>query len=171
MFNENLSSDDYEIKRHLDLLDQVAIKYESKWGAGNLEHFIAPELATKWKAQREKLSQAIEGKNVLLVAELVQGSIRGYAALEQNAISMGHKHSTPDVMHATHPESGQQYIIAANNLDARQAAQQGARVYTLHEVVRILEIHDNLNAPKPVAKQPETTKAPMDWKQGDGLPF
>jgi len=165
-----LNPQDYEIQRWIEKLDQEAIRYESKWGIGTLQKLAPAHLAEKWNAQCEKLNDAISGSKLPDVAALVDGSIRGYAALEAAAIAAGHTPARPNVWEAEHPESGRRYRIAVNEMDARACACPGVCVYTLHEVINILEKNQLVNVIKNNARAAKKESAPFDFARGDDMP-
>lgn len=139
-----LKPDDYEIQRHIDRLDRVALSYEIKWGY-NLPGLVTHGLSEKWGNQLGKLSEAITGSRLGEVVALVDGCIRGYALLEAEALKNGHKPNKPEVWDATHPETGTRYRFCVTHTDAAASVEDGVLVYSLHEVVRILETKQLIN--------------------------
>ena len=137
-----------QIKKWIDRLDQVAISYEAKWGIGRLQKLISPDLSVKWNIQNNKLRAAIDQQDVGLIAELVEGTVRAWAALEQNAIANGHKPNEADYWEVTPKDSDSVYRIYKNNYDARSAAPQGVLRYSLTEVANILESQQLINQVK-----------------------
>lgn len=139
---------DYEIQRYLDMLDETARQYEARWGIGVLPRIVTHDMAEKWQRQCDKLNDAISDGNLNEVMGLVQGTVRGYKALEDNALAMGHKPNPPDVWDAQHPESGRKYRFCKTRNDACAATEKDTVVYSLEEVVRILEKHQMVNVVK-----------------------
>lgn len=166
-----LTPDDLEINRHIDKLDQVAIKFESKWGPDVLPRLVPSDMAAKWKAQTDKLNDAIQSRNLPMVADLVAGTIRGYSALDAAATAAGHTPDPATMLEGRHPETGNIYRIAVNDMDARKVSQPGVVVYTLTEVIRLLEGAQLVNKVKGQFPGAEVVKTHVDWKNGDALPF
>lgn len=80
--SDDLDPRAYEINRLIGQLDDAAVGYEAKWGVGYLEAHAPAEMQERWQRQVEKLNGAIEALDVALVRQLVEGCVRGYAALE-----------------------------------------------------------------------------------------
>jgi len=164
------SAAQYEVQRYIDRLDQIAIEYESRWGMCVLERLCSPDMAVKWQKQKDKLNNAIQNASVREVAELVEGSIRGYKALEKDVMDLGHEPTVKDFIYATHPESGRKYAIAVNSIHARQKAGQDVVVYTLEEIVKILESRELVNVIKERFENSKVVKVePFDFKKGDDV--
>lgn len=166
----DMTGTEYEIKRYLDKLDQVAIEYEARWGADNLQNLVSQGLKDKWVFQVQKLNGAIQASNLSLVAELVDGTIRGYAVLEQEALYRGHKpHDNTQVMEYQHKDSGQRYRICRTLAEARVNTEKNVLVYTLDEVVNILEANQLVNVIKETFPHSQVVSAkPMGE---DDIPF
>lgn len=143
-------NDNEEINRWLHKLDQVAIVFESKWGIGVLPTLADREIEMKWNKQKEKLALAVQDCDLPSVQKLVEGSIRAWKVLEDSAIKNGHKPRDPECWDVVHPDSGTKYRICKGLTDARAATEDGVIVYTLQEVVRVLEGHQLVNVVKDV---------------------
>ena len=85
-----LSAEQIMINQRLYELDVIAHKMTMKWGFRRLEDLAPVDLQKKWASQLSKLEDAVIAGNVLLTEELVKGSVRGWQALEKNAIDAGH---------------------------------------------------------------------------------
>lgn len=166
-----LTPDDLEINRHIDKLDQVAIKFESKWGPDVLPRLVPDDMAAKWKAQTDKLNDAIQRRDLPMVADLVAGTIRGYSALDAAATAAGHTPAPATMLEGRHPDTGNIYRIAVNDMDARKVSEPGVVVYTLTEVIRLLESMQLVNVVKKNFPHAQVTKTNIDWQKGDDLPF
>lgn len=136
------------VQRYITRLDQVAVDYECRWGVGMLEKLVSPQTAEKWKRQQNKINGAIKDNNLNDIIGLVEGSIRGYAALENEAIALGYKPKQSDIWEVKHPDSGEIFRIVKNNIDYDGALGDGAHVFTLQEVARILDNHATIKEVK-----------------------
>jgi len=168
-----LQPNDFEIQRWLDRLDQTALQFEAKWGYGNLEKYASAELAGKWELQRKKLNDAIVNGDLHKIATMVNGSIRGYVALEKFAMENGNVPNKPNVWDIVHPDNNQKYRIVVNDIDAHSAAEKDVIVYTLREVARVIHGSSLLNKIKqefPGASV-ENVTTPIDWGKGEDIPF
>ena len=161
------------ILRYFTRLDQVQIEYESRWGVAKLPTLVSPELQEKWKRQLEKLFKAKEENRLTDVIGLVEGCIRAFDIMEKEALARGNKMHDAEMWDVKHPESGQVYRIVKNNYDAGISLKDGARVYTLVEIARILESQFNLIAVKDVFPDATVLKIEdtFDWNKGDKMPF
>lgn len=169
MFNEYT---EYEnIQRCITRLDQVAVDYECRWGVGRLEKLVSPDMAEKWDRQKEKLDKAIQDRDVREVAALVEGSIRGYKVLEDNALLLGHKYNAPEIWEVKHPETNEVFRIVKSNNDYDMAVNGEAHVFTLQEVARILSSHTVINQVKDVFPDAQVTKIAEKDFFNDNLPF
>ena len=161
------------ILRYLTRLDQVQIEYESRWGILKLPSLCSAAMQDKWNNQKAKLQHAVNENRLHDVVALVEGSIRAYDAMEKDALSNGHKMYNADMWDVKHPESGQVYRIVKNNYDAGISLHDGALVYTLTEIARILEKHHNINAVKDSFPDATVLKInnTFDYTKGDDIPF
>lgn len=165
--------EDHEnIQRHLTRLDQVQVEYESRWGVNRLPSLCSDDMQAKWNRQRQKLQDAVNQNLLYGVRDLVDGSIRAYAAMENDALARGNKPHDAEMWDVKHPDSGQVFRIVKSNYDAGIALKDGAMVFTLQEVARILDAHATIKDVK--ATFPDATVAnihAVDWNKGDDLPF
>lgn len=172
--DQNGGAKDYEIQRWLQKLDTVAVEYESRWGVSRLHKLVPFEMAQKWNAQTAKLNAAIKGGNLYDMPDLVDGTIRGYAALEKAAIAEGHKpHDAPLAWTVGLP-SGKTLAIVRHPKDASlvndlKRDHGDVVVWTIDEIANIIEKEYTLvNLPSAKA----TIKAepqPFDFTQGDKI--
>ena len=166
MFNEESN-----IKQSMDKLDVVSIQYEAKWGIGNLIDYANSELKEKWAKQNDKLDSAVVARNEQMVSELVDGSIKGWDALEKNAIALGHKPTEAEYWEVR-LDSGFHLRICKTGIDARKSVADGVYVWSLSEVARVLEKDYTLiNQIKDVFPEATVTEVqePFDFKKGDNV--
>lgn len=157
------------INKLLYELDQVIIKYETLWGVYKLESLATGSLAEKVQAQIDKLIAAVEAQDINLVRQLTAGTIRMYAALEQNAIKLGAKPLPPDMWEMQ--IGSKVYRVVKATTDERGAAQEGREVVTLEQ---LLNLYDNRNQEilDTMKRQPQALKLDdFDFSKGDSLDF
>lgn len=171
---DNLTGTEYEIQRWLHKLDIVASEYESRWGVSRLHTLVPYEVAAKWNVQVGKLNDAIKQSKLELMPDLVEGTIRGYAALERAAIAEGHKpHDAPFAWTVGLP-SGKTLAIVRHDKDAAlvndlKCDHGDVVVWTIDEIARIIEKdHTLVNLPKEKAGSVEARA--FDFSKGDSLP-
>lgn len=163
-----LKPSDYEIQRHIDKLDDVARKYEAVWGF-DLPGLVSTGLAEKWRKHCRKLNTAITEGNLDDVVELVDGSVRAYGVMDAEARELNAGAYKAAEWVAKHPGSGRQYKICKCLSDARNAVEEGVVVYTLEEVVNILEANQLVNVIKERLGGEVTKvvqKEPFDFNSG-----
>ena len=130
-----------QIHGALKPLDAVAADIELRWGYARLETLVSPETAAKFEAARAKLDVALHDQDVDLVIQRAGVMIRGWAALEKEAIASGHKPAPPELWYATAPDEDgkkQMQIVIAKDNSAATLAQTDLPVYTVTEVARIV---------------------------------
>lgn len=144
-----LNEKQMQIKRWVDRLDQVAIAKEAVWGIGRLQKLISAELRIKWDAQNQRLREAIESGNLDYVADIVEGTIRGWDVLEAEAIKNGHKPHDNEYWETTFEGSEFVYRIYKTQTECRAAIQEdGVVAYALPEIARILNDYQLVNKVK-----------------------
>ncbi len=120
-------------------LDLVRHRMEMKWGVGRLVELATPELQLKWESHTRKLEGAIMASEVEVVKELVDGGVRGWAALERAAVEGGHVPFEPMVWEVA--AEGVVYRVVRGRDDAEAL---GGDVVTLGELVRVYHLrHQN----------------------------
>lgn len=169
MIKEN-SPTEHEKLRYLEMLDQVSIRYEAIWGIGKLPALSGADIHTKWIKQQEKLDAAIESGTLDEVRDIVQGSVRAYEIMDASARKLGHKPMDADCWEVRHPETGTLYRIYKSNTETFAPQSDGAIVYSLVEIARILEAHQLVNVVKDHFPGVVVTKIDnIDWKSGDKI--
>ena len=133
-----LQEKDYEVIRWLSRLDQHAIAKEAIWGVGFLQENCTSDFKAKWDRQQKKLTDAVGKKNIPLIGELVEGTIRAWDALEKNVRGQGIEPQEPECMDVK-LESGFHLRIAKNHTEARSVTEDGVYVWSLHEIARVIE--------------------------------
>lgn len=173
MFNEHLNEKQIEIKRWVSRLDDFAVDMEARWGIGNLFEYASADLMEKFNRQMEKLHDAINKQDLKLVAELIEGSIRGWKALEKSALENGYKPQEHDHWDVK-LESGFHLRISKTTNQARTMTEKGVYVWSLKEIARVLEkdytIINQLKETMPELHV-EEVKQKIDWDIGDEIPF
>lgn len=170
--SNQLDTERLEINRWIDRLDEVARSVESRWGIDRLHKLVSPETQVKWERHVSKLNDAILSHDLTAVADLVQGAIRGYAALEKEAVNLGAAKNHPDVWDVR-SDDGTHYRICKTRTDANfWANQPNVIVYALEEVARILDASQLKNQAsfKEVKKHTNKTD-PFDFTKGDEINF
>ena len=122
-------------------LDALATEMETRWGIDRLQELVSPETSAKFEAAKQKLNADILAHNVAGVIERASILMRGWKALEKEAMDRGHKPALPDIwiasVQADNGKEAVNYAIAKDN-SAASLSQTDFPVYTLEEVARII---------------------------------
>lgn len=163
--------------QHLERLDDMSRKMEAKWGVDRLPKCIPSELLVKWDRQWAKLNHALDEARYVEVAELAQGCVRGWEALERAAEASGYKPDLASCLEYQSP-SGTLIRVCASRLDAAKPNPPGIESYSLEQVVNIIESQRLVNkiasdAKKRIGEGKEIVVPPKEfWDAGgDPLPF
>jgi len=173
---DNLTPDQYACNQWIDKLDTAFCEVESRWGIGRLERLVSYDMAQKWKAQMEKLNKAISENDIFTLPDLVNGTIRGFVALEADAVVQGHKpHDAPLAWTVGLP-SGKTLAIVRHPKDASlvndlKRDHGDVVVWTLDEIANIIENEYTLvNMPSVKNKTVKPEDKAFDFGKGDMLP-
>jgi hypothetical protein len=124
-------------------LDKIATDMELKWGCDRLPSLVSPATAAKFGSAKAKLDDAIMSNNLEYVTKRVTVMMKGYKALDKEAMRAGNVEFHPTAWNHT-TEKGFKFCIAQGNADAIKAIQthphmEGVSVYSLDEIGRLLE--------------------------------
>lgn len=131
------------IHQSIKPLDRIATEMEIKWGCDRLVGLVSPQTAAKFGSAKAKLDAAIELNVAANVAKTAGVMMRGWAALDAEAVKGGHKPLEPSIWSHT-TEAGFKFAVAQGNADALKAIithpdLEGVAVYSLDEIGRLLE--------------------------------
>lgn len=167
--SDNITPEQYYINQLLDKLDMKACEVESRWGVGRIDRLVSFDMAQKWTRQMDKLMVAISENDVFTLPEIINGTIRGYEAMEADAKSQGHMPMHEAVGMSVRLPSGKELLIVRNRVDAENAHRKDCVVWTLDEVANVIENKFTLiNEIK--AALPEAELKGFDFAKGDNLP-
>jgi len=172
--SDNITPNEYYINQFLDKLDTKASEVESRWGVSRLERLVSFETAQKWKRQMDKLNKAISENDVFTMPDLVNGTIKGYEAMEVEVIAQGHKPHDAPVAWTVGLPSGKTLAIVRHDKDASlindlKRNHGDVVVWTLDEIARVIdEKHVLVNVIKETKPMVEIN--PFDFTKGDQLP-
>jgi hypothetical protein len=155
-------------------LDQVALEYEARWGVYTLESFAPEILASKFQAQLDKLNEAIGQNDPAMVAARVEGMIKGYKALEQSALSLGHKPCEPSFLEIN--VNSKIYRVVKSVAEARALhrpdGDKDVSIVTIEELVNIHQSkHDEIVKKVKEARPENDSWKTFDFEKGDSVEF
>ncbi len=152
----------------------------AKWGTDVVQTLVGPELAARFAGVRLKLEAAREAGDDAEVIRLLGSVVRGYEALDDAAIAAGHVPLEIARWWSTRADDGRSYLFTQNEDDARVAARQGRwegfQIWSLPEVIRVLEDKSFESVLKAKGLWPEAAvvkvaRPAVDWRQGDEVVF
>lgn len=170
----------------LEALDEVAATMERRWGVDRLPRLVPVDLAERYWRQKGKLDQAITeeatGGSVANVEHEAGRMRNAWMALDAAAVAAGADHASGQYLTARMSD-GRSLVICGDSEGMSQWLHQNrgsaAAVWTMEEVVRVLEGFDLVNRTKhlfegavidAVRVDPERVKPRVDWQKGDQLP-
>lgn len=118
-------------------LDRVAADVERRWGPGRVEALVGPETAARFASARRRLDEAIASGVVEDVAKRAAVLMRGWQALDAEAVALGASPLPGGVVGAT--VDGVRYVVAMHDRDAAAPglAVAGETVVSLPELLRV----------------------------------
>ena len=169
----------------LEALDEVAHRMERRWGIDRLPRLVPNDLAEKFWRQKAKLDEQIVEEATAGFANVereAQRMVNAWRALDAAAEAAGADQASGQWM-AARMSDGRSLVICGD-LEGCQAWRQqnpdsAAAVWTMEEVVRVLEGFDLVNRTKhlfdgavidEVRVDPERVKPKVNWAKGDNLP-
>lgn len=159
--------------------DKAILLMDAKWGTDVLETLVTPETAAKFSRAKAKRDIAIEQGDDEAAIIAFGNVVRGLKAMDAEATAAGKVPLKLERSWATRDADGRPWLFVQSEEDTRIAARldkfKGYQVWSLPEVIRVLQdrsLESVLKAKQlwPEAKV-EAVKPPVDWLQGDGIPF
>lgn len=169
MFTEK---DSRLIEMELHRLDMIASATEAKFGIGNLPEWMPDDFKAKWQTQLEKLDDAVRRDNYPEVRQLVDGCLRAWKMMEDNAVRLGKGQDDVEWFECR-LDCGFTIRIAKNASEARRITQDGVYVWSLDEVARVIKSeHTLVNQVKSVLPEAKVASVePFDFEKGDEIPI
>ena len=160
--------------------DAAASEMDRKWGMDRLPELVSIETAEKWGSAMGKLNDAITAGNVEETKLRVGVCVRGLAALDAEAESLGRKPLPPEVWEVE--IEGQTIAMVRDVRDWARVEEMrpGVRIHSLREVAAALKwmgdggYANHLNTLFPKAKNVAVRQAPKSGGAAvleDKIPF
>lgn len=158
--------------------DDAVTEIEDEWGIDRLPDLVDGELRRKFKAQMQKLNDAIRANDGHEVKRQAQVTLRGYDKLVEAARERGHKPLTGSA-YEVELDDGTIICITKTPDEACKVARQrdGVSVYSAEEAARIIHVwqREKVNGMISAAKQAfagaQVTKINETEVREDELPF
>lgn len=120
----------------VDRLDEIAHAMERKWGVDRLPRIVDASLASRFRAQGEKLNEALRSERPDAISAQAAAMERAWTALDTAAIAAGAQPLAPVIWEAVLPSTGEVIAIVRTAEEAAAVARdRNGAVYTLAEVV------------------------------------
>jgi hypothetical protein len=160
--------------------DKATMIMDAKWGTDVLLTLVAPDLAAKFTRAACRRDAAIESGTEEEIIEALKNVVRGLKVMDEAAVADGRVPLKIDRSWAARADNGQAFLFVQSEEDTRSAARsgrfEGYQIWSLPEVMRVLQQNSltavlAAKAAFPEATVATPTKPPVDWLEGDGLPF
>ncbi|MFN3349081.1 hypothetical protein [Pseudorhodoplanes sp.] len=124
----------------IDFLDEIALAMERKWGINRLPRLVAPDLAIRFRAQQDRLNEALASGRADAIKIQAEAMARAWSALDKAASAAGANPLAPEIWECVLPSTGEVIAIVRTHEEASAIARErkGA-VWTLEEVARAVE--------------------------------
>ncbi len=165
----------------IEALDDVASHMEAKWGVDRLPKLVPVDLAEKFHRQVAKLNDAISdectGGSIANVEYEAKRMFNAWMALDEAALAAGQAPATGQWM-AARMSDGRSLVICDGLEGAhvwrQQNPDQPAALWTLEEIVKVLEGFDLVNRTKHLFEgavvEDARASRRVNWARGDELP-
>lgn len=123
--------------------DRAALDMERRWGVDRLPELVTPALAARFGAAMAFLNDRLNANDAEGVAAAAANCVKGLAAMDAEAISLGHRPIPADVW--LYEMEGHRFGIVKDSHDwpTLQADHPGLTIYTLREVANALAVYRN----------------------------
>jgi hypothetical protein len=165
----------------VEALDEIASQCERRWGVDRLPRLVSVDLAERFYRQVEKLNDAISdectGGSMANVEYEAGRMANAWRALDEAAVAAGSLEASGRCMGARMAD-GRSLVICedreAMGVWQMQNAGQAAAVWTMEEVVAVLEGFDLVNRTKHLFEgavvEDVRASRKVNWARGDELP-
>ena len=139
LINPGATDDQIKCDYALAPFDRAARKMENLWGVDRLPELVSTETAAKYGSAMAKLNVAINADDPEMVAARAAVCIKGLAAMDAEARSLGHKPAPAEVW--LYELDGHRFGIIRETGDwtTLQESHPGLTLYSLREVALALQ--------------------------------
>jgi hypothetical protein len=134
-----------EIRADLSLapFDKAVREMDKRWGVDRLPELVSVESAAKWGKAVAGLNGAIDAQDPDKVKFWVEVCLRGLAAMDAEAVSLGRPMSDPDIWEYEYEGTTFGIIEDGRQWPAAYAKRPGIAIHTMREVAVALHAHRN----------------------------
>lgn len=123
--------------------DAVVREMDKKWGVDRLPELVSVESAEKWGKAMAGLNGAIDAEDPDKVKFWVEVCLRGLAAMDAEAVSLGRPVSDPMIWEYEYEGTTFGIIADGREWPAAYANRPGIAIHTMREVAIALHAHRN----------------------------
>ena len=155
-------------------LERVGKEMDLRWGVNVLPTLVSVESAARWAKAVNGLEAAVKEQDASKTKAWVEVCLRGYAAMDKEAIEAGRKFADPEIWE--YEFNGHVFGVIADNKEwpAAYAKRPGLTIYTMREVAIALAASADIVATVkdafPGAQVTEIWSDP-DWDAAVGDPM
>lgn len=140
---QQMKMNEIQYRRIQDALikhDFVVSEYENKWGIDRLQELVSEELRERFYQQRVRLNTAIDANDGKQTQEEVEVMCRAYAALEKEAVAMGHEPLSGEYWETIMPD-GRVLAVTKSFAEAGKVKRDNRElvVFSIQEIANILD--------------------------------
>ena len=160
--------------------DKAVRLMDARWGTDVLPTLVSPEMGAKFARWCCRRDDAIEAGDDDAAINAFENIVRGLQKLDEVATAAGLRPLEIARWWSTRADDGRTYLFTQDEDDARVAARQGRwegyQIWSLPEVIRVLEdksFESVLKAKQlwPEAAIVKVVRPAVDWRVGDEVPF
>lgn len=123
--------------------DKAVREMDKRWGVDRLPELVSVESAEKWGKAMAGLNAAIDAQDPDKVKFWVEVCLRGLAAMDAEAVSLGRPVSDPDIWEYEYEGTVFGVIEDGREWPAAYAKRPGIAIHTMREVAVALHAHRN----------------------------
>jgi hypothetical protein len=123
----------------IDCLDEIAITMERKWGIDRLPKLVDPALAVRFRAQADKLNEALASGRADAIKVQAEAMTRAWSALDKAATATGAQPLKAEIWETRLPSGAVVAIVRTAEEAHAIARDRNGAVWTLAEVALAID--------------------------------
>lgn len=153
-------------------VNMLAKAMDERWGSGRLPMIVSAELRARFLKQQRLYHEALMADDETAIVAQSHGMLRAWHAIDDAAVKAGEKPLPWSAWQLTAP-TGEVVTIIREKADlALVPKQPGVEVWTADAIVDlIINQLDEIREDKRQWPKLGNGKDPVDWKEGDDIPF
>ena len=149
---------------------QLVKHMDDRWGTGRLPMLVSPELRARFLKQQRLWDEALLSEVTDAIVAQSHGMLKAWHALDEEAIQLGQTPLPWSAWQIVAP-TGEIVTFIRDERDLPLVPKQsGMEVYTADSMADLV-INLKPVERKEVRKWPNGATSPIDWEEGDDIPF